>query len=52
MKTCEYLLEGPHWGTSDEYPQYSYDMKAVTKEWSIAEKNIPSFMGIEPGPPG
>ena len=31
---------------------YSYDMKAATKEWSIAEKNIPSFLGIEPGPPG
>ena len=30
----------------------SYDMKAVTKEWSIAEKISTPFVGIEPGPPG
>ena len=30
----------------------SYDMKAVTKEWSIAEKNLSPAVGIEPGPPG
>ena len=30
----------------------SYDMKAVTKEWSIAEKISTPVVGIEPGPPG
>ena len=28
----------------------AYDMKAVTKEWSIAEKNLSPAVGIEPGP--
>ena len=31
---------------------YSYDMKVVTKEWSMAEKISTPVMGIEPGPPG
>ena len=30
----------------------SYDMKIVTKEWSIAEKISTPVVGIEPGPPG
>ena len=30
----------------------SYDMKVVTKEWSIAEKISTPVVGIEPGPPG
>ena len=30
----------------------SYDMKAVTKEWSIAEKILTLAVGFEPGPPG
>ena len=35
---------------SDEPP--SYNMIAVTKEWSIAEKILMPLVGIEPGPPG
>ena len=29
--------------------KFSYNMKAVTLEWSIAEKKIPPIVGFEPG---
>ena len=36
---------------SQYFSIYSYDMKAVTKEWSIAEKILMLAMGIKPCPP-
>ena len=36
----------------DKFDIASYDMKAATKEWSIAEKTSTPVVGIELGPPG
>ena len=36
----------------NDYQWQALRHKSRNKEWSIAEKNITFFLGIEPGPPG